>query len=169
MNTLYDTAVEAFALTHSRVSLFRNTCDRFGITLSRKQLSEMLSGVVETAFEDAAYFHEGTIIAPKADDKADLIVDGIDLEIKTKYGKSGDWRGGAFSKREADYLFISWVDEPFGMFAIHKYVTEDMWRGGNVGNYYATYMSLEDVMDGVTLIGETVKARTRFHTVPEVF
>jgi hypothetical protein len=133
----------------------------------------MLSGVIETAYEDKT----DTIRAPKSDDCPDLevfdyTIDGfIPLEIKTKYGKSGAWRGGAFSKREADYLFVSWVDTPegIGLYAAHKFVTEDMWRGGNVGNYYATYLDLEDIMDGVPLIGETVKSRTRFHTVPEVF
>ena len=173
MKTLYKLAPDAFKLSARRIEHFREICRDIGINLSRKQLSEMLSGVIETAFEDVATTRYGDyqceIIAPKTDDSADLIFDGVDVEIKTKYGKAGSWRGGAFSKREADYLFVSWVDAPFGLFALHRYVTEEMWRGGNVGNYYATYLDLEDIMDGTILLGETTKAITRFHTVPEFF
>ncbi len=139
-----------------------------GDSMTKKQLSECISGVIETKIVAVCQDRGISAQAPKKDSEPDIILDGVPLEIKTT--SSAQWRGGAFSKREADYLFIKWgIDEygDFSWFALHKYLTEEAWRNGNVNNYYATSISLSDMLDGTILFGSTQKKRVLEHPVLE--
>ena len=125
--------------TNNAVGFIKHAED-VGINLSRKQLSEMLSGIIETSFENLGQERGFDIVAPKRDDKSDLEINGENVEIKTKHISSDEWRGGAYSKRSAHYIFITFdiVNGTPEWFMIYKYVNEDEWRGGNTNNYYVT-------------------------------
>ena len=65
----------------------------FGLNKTPKNISEDISGLLETAIERNV---EGAI-APKVDSEPDIRYNGTAVEIKTSAGTN--WRGGTFSKR----------------------------------------------------------------------
>ena len=107
------------------------TAKEIGISFSRKQTSEFMSSIVESAFVESGKLHDIKVVAPKVDHEPDLYIDNMPLEIKTKHKVSGEWRGGAFSKRSCEYLFVSYniidnyLTSGVEWFAIQKYVEEN--------------------------------------------
>ena len=142
-----------------------------GNPMTKKQLSECISGVVESKMVEVAKRYGIQIEAPKVDSKPDTIINYKPLEIKTIAASSDAWRGGAYSKRESDYLFIKWdySDGEFTWFALHKYLKEDDWIGCDVenkdNNYYATKIRLNEMLDGEILVGGKEKKRVLYHPV----
>jgi hypothetical protein len=138
-----------------------------GNPMTKKQLSECISGVIESKMVKVANEYGIDIIAPKVDSEPDLIVDGLPLEIKTTSGTS--WRGGEYSKRSSDYLMVvyNYVDGKFNWFVLHKYLKEEDWVSSSSGNYYATSISLDSMLDGSILVGDKKKKRVLWHPVLE--
>jgi len=109
--------------------------EEMGLNKSAKQLSEDISGLMETAIEE---FVEGAV-APKRDDQPDILLNGSPVEIKTTNGHQ--WRGGTFSKRPGYYLFVSWKpkeNNEIELFVAGTHLEESDWKGSTNENYYAT-------------------------------
>lgn len=114
---------------------------------SNKQLSEDVSGLLETAIEE---LYDGAV-APKKDSEPDIYYNKIPVEIKTTNGEQ--WRGGAFSKRDGYYLLVSWelIDNKPKFFIAGLNMTKEDWSGGNIGNYYATGFDKKSLVKKHTL------------------
>ena len=142
-----------------------------GNPMTRKQLSECISGVIESKMVKVASNIGITIESPKKDSEPDIMLEYKPLEIKTTC--STEWRGGAYSKREADYLMIKYdiIDGEFYWFVLHKYLKENDWMGGDVenkdNNYYATTIRLNEMLDGDILVGDKEKKTTLWHPTLE--
>lgn len=116
----------------------KNIYEDFGLVKSPKQLSEDLSGIMETNFER---HYGGT--SPKSDHEPDFILeDGTPIEIKCTSGEN--WRGGTFSKRAGEYILVSWElndSNELSMFVCGTYLEESDWVVSKSKNYYATSMT----------------------------
>ena len=135
--------------------------------LSRKLKSELISNILETTFceELGIRCRRGN-----GDHEADIYVDDNPVEIKTSW-HSRSWRGGAFSKRDGDYLMVTWkenkVTKRLEFFAIQVPLLESDWKAGNVGNYYATNIDLDTLLskNHVIHVGTVEKKRKNHHPV----
>ena len=110
--------------------------DEKRLSKSKKQKSEDISGLLETAMEDLI---DGAI-APKVDSEPDIRLNGSPVEIKTTADyKPATWRGGGLSKREGHFIFVTWnADEnnnPSFFLAGIDLVQSDWNKGSD--NYYA--------------------------------
>ena len=76
--------------------------DELNITVSAKQMSELVSALLENAIADNI---DGAI-APKVDSEPDILYNRNSVEIKTSTGET--WRGGTFSKRPGYYVYVKW-------------------------------------------------------------
>jgi len=135
--------------------------------LSTKLKSELISNILEASFERVA----DDIQAPLSDDMADLVVRGENLEIKTAK-TTRVWRGGEYSKRESEYVLVSYDDsgDSLDWFFIYTYLTEDDWKSSKSGNYYATTIDLDYVLDNCPhkiLCGTVEKKRILRHLICE--
>ena len=132
---------------------------------STKLKSEILSNLIESVVSELIT----EAVAPGKDHMADLIVDGTPLEIKTT-ATSDSWRGGEFSKRPGDYIMVGW-EEVCGVlktFMLHTFLEESHWKSSGSGNYYATSISLSDIIEKVPyniLKGKVEKKRIKNHMV----
>lgn len=131
-------------------------------TLSNKLKSELISNLVETCYTEVVPSSR----RGRGDHEADIYVDDQPLEIKTCYnGRS--WRGGAFSKRSSDYLMVGWKDigNTIELFALSVNLLESDWKGGNVGNYYATNIDLDFLLKrgGQVAYGGVIKKKKNHH------
>tara|TARA_R100000005_G_C4883335_1_gene133877 strand:+ start:70 stop:582 length:513 start_codon:yes stop_codon:yes gene_type:complete len=132
---------------------------------STKLKSEILSNLIESVVSDLLK----EAIAPGVDHMADLIVDGTPLEIKTT-ATSDSWRGGEFSKRPGDYIMVGWeeVSGVLKTFMLHTFLEKNHWKSSGSGNYYATSISLSEILDKVpfkVLKGGLEKKRIKTHMV----
>ena len=121
--------------------------ENFGLVKSKKQLSEDLSGLMETNLER---HYGGT--APKSDKDPDFILeDGTAIEIKCT--STENWRGGTFSKRAGEYVLVTWEinkSNELLMFVCGTYLEESDWAGSGSENYYATSMTKKSLYDMVS-------------------
>jgi hypothetical protein len=136
-------------------------------SLSTKLKSELISSILETAFASVV----PNVISPKLDREPDLRVFGEPLEIKTSK-TTYVWRGGEFSKRESDYLLVSYDDseDTLKWFMIHTHLLESDWKSSVSDSYYATTIDLNYVLenkDHQILIGSLLKKKTKSHLVCE--
>jgi hypothetical protein len=134
---------------------------QFGLDKSKKQLSEDVSGLVEsTAAELFA-----NVVAPKSDMEADLIVDGENVEIKTTTTQC--WRGGTYSKRPGFYIFISWQlveGTPEWFVATVANLEESDWKASTSKSYYATTMPKAKLFElGATVVMGSLTKTARGH------
>jgi hypothetical protein len=112
-----------------------DTYKDFGLNKSPKNISEDISGLLETAIERNI---EGAI-ASKIDSEPDIRYNGEAVEIKTSAGTT--WRGGTFSKRPGYYIFVTYtLDEnnvpSFYIAGIN--LKEEDWKSSTSDSYYAT-------------------------------
>lgn len=133
--------------------------------LSTKLKSELISNMLEASFEEVS----DEIEAPLSDDQADLIVRNENLEIKTAK-TTRIWRGGEFSKRESDYVLVSYDDsgDDLKWFFLYTYLTEDDWKSSGSKNYYATTIDLDYVLENKEykiLVGDYQKKRILNHLI----
>lgn len=134
-------------------------------SLSTKLKSELISNMLEASFSKVV----PNVVSPFSDGEPDLWVDGNPLEIKTAK-TTHTWRGGEFSKRESDYLLVSYDDsgEDLKWFFLHTYLMESDWKSSGSDSYYATTIDLNDVLDSKEysiLIGKTQKKRIKNHLI----
>ena len=132
MNIINETVIENLRENTKRLL---DVYEDFGLNKTPKNISEDISGLLETAIERNV---EGAI-APKVDSEPDIRYYGVPVEIKTSAGTN--WRGGTFSKRPGYYIFVTYtLDEnnvPSFYIAGIDLVEED-WKSSTSENYYAT-------------------------------
>jgi hypothetical protein len=133
-------------------------------TISTKLKSELISNILEASFQTVI----DEVQAPLSDSEPDLLVGGTPLEIKTAK-TSHIWRGGEFSKRESDYLMVSYDDsgDELKWFFLYTYLMESDWKSSGSGNYYATTIDLNDILkkDYHILVGDLEKKRIKTHLI----
>jgi hypothetical protein len=133
-------------------------------TISTKLKSELISNILEASFQTVI----DEVYAPLSDSEPDLLVSGTPLEIKTAK-TSHVWRGGEFSKRESDYLMVSYDDngDELKWFFLYTYLMESDWKSSGSGNYYATTIDLNDILkkDYHLLVGDLEKKRIKTHLI----
>jgi len=136
-----------------------------GNPMTKKQLSECISGVIESKMVIVASSLGIVIEAPKVDSEPDIKLEYNPLEIKTTAGS--EWRGGEFSKRASDYLMVKYdlIDGEFYWFVMHKYLEEKDWISSKSKKYYATQISVNQMLDGKILIGKLQKKIKLNHPV----
>ena len=131
----------------------------FGLNKTPKNISEDISGLLETAIERNV---EGAI-APKVDSEPDIRYNGTAVEIKTSAGTN--WRGGTFSKRPGYYIFVTYeLDEnnnpSFYIAGID--LKEEDWKASSSENYYATAYGKKELYlnkDKVTTYAGSMSAK----------
>ena len=108
-----------------------------------------------------------TIEAPKIDSEPDIRIDYKPLEIKTSSGR--EWRGGEYSKRGSDYLMVNYdiIDGDFYWFVIHKHLEEKDLKSSKSKNYYATTITVDEILDGTLLVGGLQKKLKLTHPITE--
>jgi len=151
------------------------TCERHGHYMTKKQISEFISGVVESQLVNEATKIGHRCLAPKRDDKADIILDDSPLEIKTCYRTSESWRGGDYCKRSAgDYLMIKYDMSDVGSdrmefywFAMYVVLKKTDWtrvkKKKGKKSYYATKIWMCDMLHGDIMLGDKQKKISRWH------
>lgn len=158
---------------HIRPVLIASTTDfklfqqKLGKRMSVKLQSEIMSALIQEQFEQqvpAAQVGAG-------DHEADVYIAGAPLELKTSYG-SREWRGGEYSKRSGDFLLISWKLSDTNIptwCALHATLNETDWKSSVSKNYYATTISLDEVLrkGGRVLVGNVRKAKKLQHPMYE--
>lgn len=133
-------------------------------SLSTKLKSELISNMLEASFANVP-----DIVAPFSDSEPDLWVDGRALEIKTARTPH-TWRGGEYSKRESDYLMVSYDDSDDGWkwFVLHTYLKESDWKSSGSSSYYATTIDMNHIIENTPytiLVGDTVKKKVKYHVI----
>ena len=157
-NHLSDVIIEA----NKRFRTFKTVVEYS--TLSTKLKSELISNMLEASFASVV----PEVTAPFSDNEPDLWVVSTPLEIKTAK-TTHIWRGGEFSKRESDYLMVSYDDsgEELKWFFLHTYLLESDWKSSGSGNYYATTIDLNDILkkDCTIFVGDVVKKKIKNHLI----
>lgn len=148
---------------NTRFKIFKSVVD-YG-SLSTKLKSELISNMLEASFSKVV----PDVISPFSDGEPDLYVKGTALEIKTAK-TTHIWRGGEFSKRESDYLLVSYDDSGADLkwFFIYTYLMESDWKSSGSDSYYATTIDLNYVMESKKydiLMGKTEKKRIKNHLI----
>ena len=131
----------------------------FGLNKTSKNISEDISGLLETAIEQNI---KGAS-APKVDSEPDIWYNGKAVEIKTSSG--ANWRGGTFSKRPGYYIFVTYeLDETntpsFYIAGID--LKEEDWKASSSENYYATAYGKKELYlnkDKVTTYAGSMSAK----------
>jgi len=148
--------------TNKRFNTFRTVVEYS--TLSTKLKSELISNMLEASFASVV----PEVTAPFSDNEPDLWIVSTPLEIKTAK-TTHVWRGGEFSKRESDYLMISYDDsgDELKWFFLHTYLLESDWKSSGSGNYYATTIDLNDILkkDYTIFVGDVVKKKIKNHLI----
>jgi len=160
-NTIETHITDVIQMASSKYEFHRELLDELGA----KSQSESISKILEMSFKS---------IVPDArtgrgDHEADVYINEIPLELKTTK-KSRSWRGGEYSKRSGDFLLISWDMDANGnimWFAIHAVLEKSDWISSGSKNYYATTISLDEVIakGGKVLYGDVRKAKKWTHPV----
>ena len=148
---------------NNRFKIFKSVVDYD--SLSTKLKSELISNMLEASFSKVV----PDVVSPFSDGEPDLWVKGNALEIKTAK-TTHTWRGGEFSKRESDYLLVSYDDsgDDLKWFFLHTYLMESDWKSSGSDSYYATTIDLNDVLDTKEysiLIGDMEKKRIKKHLI----
>ena len=148
---------------NSRFKTFKSVVDYN--SLSTKLKSELISNMLETSFSKVV----PNTIAPLQDSEPDLMVKGVPLEIKTAK-TTHTWRGGEFSKRESEYLLVSYDDtnDHLKWFFLHTFLKESDWKSSGSNSYYATTIDLNDVIQSKEysiMVGKIQKKRVKYHLI----
>jgi hypothetical protein len=148
---------------NNRFKIFKSVVDYN--SLSTKLKSELISNMLEASFSKVV----PGVVSPFSDGEPDLWVKGKPLEIKTAK-TTHTWRGGEFSKRESDYLLVSYDDsgDDLKWFFLHTYLMESDWKSSGSDSYYATTIDLNDVLSSKEysiMVGKTEKKRIKNHLI----
>jgi len=129
----------------TRFADLKSAYDKHRIVKTKKQLSEDVSALFETAMEDVYT----NVVAPKKDSEPDIYMDGIPVEIKTTKGE--DWTGGEYSKRPSQYLLVAWEDvgQDTRFFVANLYLKEEDWKSSKSDKYYGTNFSKKDIISRI--------------------
>lgn len=112
--------------------------DKYGVNVSNKLLSELLSKIMEAKAEDIFTKAIGYEIKKETkDSEPDLFFTKINtpLEIKTTSTLTA-WTGGEFSKRPFDYLLVSWGGNFDEFFVALVKLKKTDWKSNFSKNFY---------------------------------
>ena len=146
-----------------RLSLFR-TLSRNGISFPTKTKSELVSQLFESALYN--YFQEKDINIERAGSdslKPDILFTDTETPLEIKTTKGDYWIGGSYSKREGDFLLISWDDsgkQP-NYFVSHVKLNKEDWASQG-DNFYGTKFTKKDLSkkDTTTILMGELAERT---------
>jgi hypothetical protein len=128
------------------------------LNIKAKLISELISELTEKI--TAEYFsqiYSGLVKSATSDNDPDLMFGDIPLEVKVaKYSNGFNWRGGKFSKRQSDYIFIVWDfdtnDKTKIKVAVYKaFLSKDNWIQNRSSNYYATLYNMNLLSQNTTM------------------
>jgi hypothetical protein len=148
------------------VKIFKNVINELPSTkynIGQKIISELISKLTEQIF--AEHFtkklksHNIKVTSAISDRDTDITfhigTEQIPLEIKVSMislnGKSVIWRGGEYSKRNSDTIFISRNSDVTEFFAVMSYVKKSEWEApfksanNTSSNYYAPTLKSESI------------------------
>lgn len=141
-----------------------------GKRLSTKTKSELISVSLEYAFTHHLSLRTNLpVSSASSDNDPDIIlgdrIAGAEIKVascsldKSLRGNVS-WRGGSFSKRAGDYLLISWatLQNKLSFFVAYSNLQESDWNESSSKNYYATEISVSDLISKhspIILIGNT--------------
>jgi hypothetical protein len=149
--------------SNKRFQTFKSAIDYDA--LSTKLKSELISNLLEASFKTVV----PNTVAPLSDREPDLYLNKKALEIKTAK-TSHTWRSGTFTKRESDYLLVSYDDsegELKWFFLFTNLIKED-WEVSKSDSYYATTINLDWILENKEheiIQGNTQKKRIKRHLV----
>lgn len=152
---------DVIAEVNDRLSIFKSVVEYDA--LSTKLKSELISNMFEASFAKVV----PNTLSPCKDNEPDLYIDNTSLEIKTAK-TTNVWRGGEYSKRESDYLLVSYDDsnKDVKWFVLHSYLFESDWKSSASDSYYATTIDIDDIVkhkEYEILIGDTIQKRVKTH------
>jgi len=145
------------------IAILNNVIDDVEVIFTRgissKLKSELISQLVCTHAQK--YFcniYPEQVKAAISDNDPDLLFGNIPLEIKVaKYYQTVVWRGGSYSKREGDFVFITWryssTKENAFEFAVYKInLNKSEWTESTHSSYYATGCTMKQVVQNPNMI-----------------
>ena len=149
--------------SNKRFETFKTAIDYS--TLSTKLKSELISNMLEAAIQEVV----PDTIAPLSDHEPDLYIKEQALEIKTAK-TSHTWRSGTYTKRESDYLLVSYDDsgDELKFFFLFTNLLKDDWTVSGSNNYYATTINLDYILENKEneiLLGDIQKKRIKNHLI----
>jgi hypothetical protein len=154
-----------------RISLFR-TLKRNGIDFSTKTKSELVSQLFESALYN--HFNESDIKVERAGSdslKPDILFPETNTPLEIKTTKGEYWIGGSYSKRDGDYLLVSWeeVDKKPIYFVSHVKLKKEDWADQG-DKFYGTKFTKKDLIQNDTktiLMGELIELNGRIKLIKE--
>lgn len=137
--------------------------DEYEITLSNKNLSEIVGKIMEKSASDILTKRFGyEVKCAQNDQEPDLFFIKIEkpLEIKVT-STTSSWTGGEFSKRPFDYLLVSWDPETFNKFFVCLvHLEKEDWKSNFSNNYYGPSYSKQKLFernDKIIFLGDLIK------------
>jgi hypothetical protein len=154
-----------------RMSLFRSL-KRNGIEFSTKTKSELVSQLFESAFYN--HFNDKNINIERAGSdslKPDILFSDTNTPLEIKTTKGEYWIGGSYSKREGDFLLVSWeeVNRKPTYFVTHVKLRKDDWADQG-DKFYGTKFTKKDLLKNETktiLMGELSEANGKIKLIKE--
>ena len=116
----------------------KHVFQKYDIHMSNKNLSEILSKIMEKVASDVFTAHFGSEVRKAGSDREpDLTFTktGRMLEIKVT-STANAWTGGEFSKRPLDYLLVSWGGNFDEFFVAFTHLKKSDWTSRFQSNYY---------------------------------
>jgi len=137
--------------------------DGFGLSLSNKNMSEIVSKIMEKSASEVLTEKMGfEVKSAKSDKEPDLFFTKLNkpLEIKVT-STTSSWTGGEFSKRPFDYLLISWDSETFNKFFVCLvHLKKEDWKSNFSNNYYGPSYNKNSLLnrkDKMIFLGDLVQ------------
>ena len=171
-NDIYSKYPDVFDSTHwgnIECEVFETIKPIVSLKIKSKLMSELISELNEKIA--AKYFKrlygKNVVKCATNDNDPDITIGNFPLEIKVaKRTISGiaAWRGGTFSKREGDFIFIVWdfIDNLFEYSVYTCYLTKNDWQVSKYNNYYATNYNLKLMRNNPTyrnIVGDIVLSK----------
>lgn len=124
--------------------------EEYEITLSNKNLSEIVSKIMEKTASTILSKSLGyEVKCAKNDQEPDLFFTKINkpLEIKATSTTTA-WTGGEFSRRPFDHLLVSWDPETFEHFFVCLvHLEKEDWKSNFQNNFYGPSLSAKTIYD----------------------
>lgn len=141
-----ETVFEVMKETSSAMKRFRlEYLDKYGVNVSNKLLSELVSKIMEAKAEMIFTKALGYEIKKETkDSEPDLFFTKMNapLEIKTTSTLTA-WTGGEFSKRPFDYLLVSWGGNFDEFFVTLVKLKKSDWKSNFSKNFYGPSYSAQ--------------------------
>ncbi len=147
--------------------------DEYEITLSNKNLSEIVSKIIEKSASvilSKRLFYE--VKCAKSDQESDLFFTKINLPLEIKATSTTTaWTGGEFSKRPFDHLLVSWDPETFEHFFVCLvHLKKEDWQSNISKNYYGPSYNKKKLFgrkDKMIFMGNLIKKGNKIKMIRE--